>query len=342
MIRHSFTYTNPFTFESGESISNLEIVYHTSSRDWQKNDSRKVIWICHALTGNSDPEEWWSDLVGKGRLIDTEKYFVICVNMLGSPYGTTSPASINPNSGTPYFFDYPTFTIRDIVNSEIIIRKHLGIESIDFMIGSSIGGFQSLEWIIMEPDIIKNAVIIATSAMTTPWLTAHNESMRMALEADPSFRECKSLKGGEMGLRTARAIGMTLYRSREGYGLTQAEPDPEFVFSSKAASYQRYQGKKLSDRFDAYSYYYLINSTDSQNLGRGRGGIEKALSTVSANCTFIAIDSDGIFSVQEIQHVADCIRNSSMNIISSDFGHDGFLIEYPKITKIIEPILKKL
>lgn len=342
MIRHIYTYQQPFTFESGESITNFEIVYHTSEKDWTAGDSRKVIWICHALTANSDPEDWWSDLVGKGKLFDTEKYFIICVNIPGSPYGTTSPASTNPETGQPYYFTYPAVTIRDIVKSEIIIRKALGIEKIDLLIGSSIGGFQSMEWLVSEPDVITNAVIIATSALTSPWLTAHNESMRMALESDQTFRECKSLKGGELGLQTARSIGMTFYRSREGFGLTQYETDPDFVFASRAASYQRYQGKKLSDRFDAYSYYYIVNSTDSQNIGRGRGGIEKALSTIKAKCTFIAIDSDGIFSVKEIQRMADGVPGSDMHIISSDFGHDGFLLEYQKLTKILIPILNEL
>lgn len=259
--------------------------------------------------------------------------------MLGSPYGSSGPASIDPETGKAYYFDFPEITVRDIVKANSLVRKHLGIDKIDLMVGGSIGGFQSLEWSIMEPEVIKKAVFIACGARVTPWLTAFNESMRMALEADRTFRECADLKGGEAGLRCARSIGLISYRSYEGYNLTQSEKDEDCLFADRAGSYQRYQGKKLSDRFDAYSYWYLCGSVDSNNVGRGRGGVEKALGTIKAECTVIGIDSDGLFPVQEPKTIAENIPGAVYHEMTSKFGHDGFLLENDQLTEIIEPLL---
>lgn len=339
MIRKEYIHKDKFEFEAGGSITGLKVTYHCSEREWKKDDSRKVLWICHALTANSDAQDWWPELVGPGKLLDTEKYFVVCVNMLCSPYGSSGPASIDPESGKPYYFTFPRITVRDIVRANDLVRLHLGIDHIDLMVGGSIGGFQSLEWSIMKPEVIKRAVYIACGARVTPWLTAFNESMRMALEADPTFRECKSLKGGEAGLRCARSIGLISYRSYEGYNLTQSEKDEDCLFAERAGSYQRYQGKKLSDRFDAYSYYYLCGSVDSNNVGRGRGGVEKALGTIQTECTVISIDSDRLFPVEEVKFIASCIPDARYHEITSKFGHDGFLLENDQLTEIIRPLL---
>lgn len=342
MVREEYISKETFQFEAGGRLDVLKIVYHRSEEVWKKGDRRKVVWICHALTANSDPCDWWPEMVGQGRLIDTNKYFVICVNMLASPYGSSGPSSVNPDTGRPYFFDFPSVTVRDIVQANELVRRHLGIDKIDLIIGSSIGGFQAIEWSIMYPEAIANAVFMATSARVTPWLTAFNESMRMALEADPSFHECSSLKGGESGLKCARSIALISYRSYEGYNSTQSEQDPDCLFAERSASYQRYQGKKLADRFDAYSYYYLCNAVDSNNAGRGRGGVEKALGSIRANVTVVGIDSDRLFPVEEQQFLASAIPGAGFFQISSKFGHDGFLLEYAQLTEILTPILDRL
>ena len=339
MVRHEYIHDGIFEFEAGGSITGLKVVYHSSEREWEKDDSRKVIWICHALTANSDAEDWWPELVGPGRLFDTEKYFVVCANMLGSAYGSSGPSTENPETGRPYFFDFPKITVRDIVKANDLVRRHLGIRTIDFMVGGSIGGFQSVEWSIMEPDVIKKAVYIACGIRVTPWLTALNESMRMALEADPTFRKCESLKGGEAGLRCARSIALISYRSYEGYNATQSETDPDCLFADRAGSYQRYQGRKLSDRFDAYSYYYLCGSVDSNNAGRGRGGVKAALGSIRTDCTVIGIDSDRLFPVEEQKFIASSIPGARYHEITSKFGHDGFLLENDQLTEIIKPLL---
>ena len=152
MIKHIYKIEGKFEFESGGSIDNLEVAYHTSPFGYSPD--KKVIWLCHALTADSDPEgSWWPALVGPGRLIDTGKYFVICANVLGSACGSSSPASTNPKTGKPYYFDFPRVTVRDTVRAFDLLRQHLGIEKIDMLIGTSMGGFMSFEWAVMRPGI---------------------------------------------------------------------------------------------------------------------------------------------------------------------------------------------
>ena len=389
MVQYEYIHDGSFEFETGETMEGLGIVYHTSPDPYVPgNDSRKVIWICHALTANSDAEDWWPAFVGEGKLFDTRKYFVVCVNMLGSPYGSGGPASprgafssgepvpsrsvfrsaasvcpgeqpdgeppactdglsgektaLSGSDGARYYFDFPRITVRDIVKANILVRKHLGIRKIDMIIGGSIGGFQALEWCIMEPDVISEAVFIACNARVTPWMTAYNESQRMALEADSSFRECGSLKGGAAGLRCARSIALISYRSYDGYNMTQGEESDDTLFAGRAGSYQRYQGRKLSDRFDAYSYWYLTWTVDSHNVGRGRGGVEAALSGIRAHCTVIGIDSDCLFPIGEQRYIAEHIPGAEFHEVVSRFGHDGFLLEYQQISEIVSPVLGRL
>lgn len=340
MELHKFKYDKPFEFETGGEILGLDVAYHSSEEKY--DGKKKVIWICHALTANSNPEEWWGGLVGKGKLIDTERYFVVCGNMLGSCYGSSGPSSINPDTGKPYYFDFPKVTVRDIVRALNLLREHLGIPKIDLLIGASIGGFQAFEFSIMYSDVIDKAVYIATLPRVTAWLTAFEESQRMALEADPTFRVAKSLDGGKEGLKCARSIALLSYRNETGYNERQSEEDDDMVFGTKAASYQRYQGKKLADRFDAYSYWYLSYSVDSDNVGRGRGGVRKALSAIKAKPTVIGIDSDLIFPASEMEKIAEFIPDASFHTITSLFGHDGFLLETEQIGSILSPLVKKL
>ena len=176
-----------FVTETGATLPALEIAYDT----WGELNSEadNVIWVCHALTANSDVESWWPGMVGKGLLFDIDKYFIVCANVLGSCYGTTGPASINPLTGRQWLKDFPLITIRDLVRVHEILRKHLNIKSIHTAIGASIGGFQSLEYSIMFPDIVKRLVFVASSTNQSPWAIAFSESQRMALEADSSFMD---------------------------------------------------------------------------------------------------------------------------------------------------------
>ena len=332
MIKDSIVFPEGFQFESGEWLDKLEIAYHHSNN---YTTDKKVIWICHALTANSNPEEWWGGLVGKGKLFDTDKYFVICANMIGSCYGSSGPSSIGP-AGIPYMLSFPQVSVRDIVKAHNLLRIKLGIEQIDLIAGGSIGGFQALEWGIMYPDIMKNILLIACNARVSPWGTAYNESQRMALLADKTFAEQVCIKGGELGLQTARSVALISYRSYDGYNLTQKEEDEDLLFAGRAATYQQYQGRKLSDRFDAYSYYTLTRSVDSHNCGRERGGVEKALGLIKANTIVVGIDSDTLFPVEEQRFLHKYIKNSKFELLESRWGHDGFLLEWEQTIGIMK------
>ena len=352
-----------FTFEAGGSVRGIEVVYHTSNRDYQQGD--RVVWLCHALTANSNPMDWWPEMVGKGCCIDPEKDYVVCVNIFASPYGTTGPRSAFKADGgkvsgfqslkdetakretmklfnytegfTP--FDFPKVTVRDMARLFPIVRKYIGIEKVDLLVGSSIGGFQALEWAILEPEVIDRAAFIATAPRVTPWLGAWMESQRMALEADPTFRACESLAGGQKGLEAARALSLISYRTFEGYNLTQAEQDEDCLFAQRVASYERYQGEKLVKRdFDAYSYYYLTYSVDSHNVGRKRGGVAAALGQIQAKSIVITITSDGLFPPVEGQEWAKHIPGAEYIEIESKWGHDGFLLETKAIAKRLEEL----
>lgn len=332
MKREFFTITTPFIFESGEKLEKLNICFHHTAN---YSSDKKVIWICHALTANSNPQEWWDGLTGPGKLFDTEKFFIICANMIGSCYGSSGPSSPD-KEGNPYLLKFPQVTVRDIVKAHNILREHLGISSIDIMTGGSIGGFQALEWSIMYPDVVKNLVLIACNARVSPWGTSWNESQRMALYSDFTFEEQNSINGGKLGLEAARSIALISYRSFEGYDKTQQEQETDTLFAKRAGSYQRYQGKKLSDRFDAYSYYTLTKSVDSHNVGRGRGGTAKALGQIEASTIVIGIDSDNLFPVEEQKFLFNNIKNAKFGVITSLFGHDGFLLEREQTENILK------
>lgn len=324
-------YSEPFKTELGATLPGIEIAYNTWGSLNENADN--VIWVCHALTANSDVESWWPDMVGHGLLFDTDKYFIVCANVLGSCYGTTGPASVNPLTGNQWLREFPELTVRDLVNAHEILRKYLGIKRIDTIIGASIGGFQSLEYAIIYPELIDKLVFIASSAKQSPWAIGFSQSQRLAMEADPTFNEDPD--GGKKGLKAARSIALLSYRNSAAYNKTQAENDDSKTSFFKASSYQDYQGDKLVNRFDPYSYYCLVNLSDTHNTGRGRGGVEKALSGVKARTLCIGITSDILFPVAEQKYVASHIPGAEYIEIDSFYGHDGFLIESGVITDIV-------
>ena len=329
MIKHQLTIDLPL--EGGGILQDARIVFHES-----EGRCGRTIWICHALTANSNPEDWWPEMVGPGLCIDSSKDHVICVNMLGSAYGSEGPASTNPATGKPWLLDFPMVTIRDSVNAFIAVRKHLGIEKIDLLIGASNGGFNAIEWAVMEPERFGRCLFLCTAPRISPFLGATVEAQRMALEADPTFREARDLSGGSAGLNCARAQALISYRCFQGYQLTQSEQDPDTLFAGRVASYERYQGEKLVRRgFDAYSYFTLCNALDSHNVGRGRGGVQAALRTIQAPCTVLSVDTDLIFPPHEGRQWASWIPDARFIEISSSFGHDGFLLEIAKLSALI-------
>ena len=329
-------YDKPLVTESGDVIPDLVIAYHTYGTLNDEGDN--VIWVCHALTANSDVEAWWPGMVGRGLMLDSSEYFIVCANILGSCYGTTGPAEINPQTGKPWLRTFPLITIRDVVNVHEILRKHLGIKGIHTVIGSSIGGFQALEYTIMHPDLIRHLVFIASSVRQSPWAIAFNEAQRLAMEADETFR-AGDPEGGRRGMKAARAVALLSYRSAHAYNLTQLDDDDR-TDNFRASSYQAYQGDKLVSRFNPYSYYCITKLSDTHNIGRGRGGTEKALSRIRADVLAIGISSDFLFPPADPKFLADNVEGAEYVEIDSLYGHDGFLIETELITSVVKDFWK--
>lgn len=324
------TLNNDLKLESGGVLKNISVAYHTYGEINEQQSN--VIWVCHALTANSDVADWWSGVFGEGRLLDPTKYFIVCANVIGSCYGSTGPVS----SGL--YTDFPLITPRDMANVHEELRKYLGIQKVHLLIGSSLGGQQALEWSIAQPEVVEHAVYIATNAQHSPFGIAFNESQRLAILADETYGN-KTPESGRKGLIAARSIAMLSYRTYKGYELTQSEDTNEKVSDFKASSYQRYQGEKLANRFDAYSYVTLSKAMDAHNVGRGRESVQAALQQIKAKSLVISVSTDVIFPPEEQQFLARHIPGASYTEIHSDFGHDGFLVEQEQLITVINGFL---
>ncbi len=322
----TFIDKNNFTLESARQLDNLTVAYHTYGE--YKKGITPVIWVCHALTANSDVADWWANIFGENKILNPSTYFIVCANNLGSCYGTSSPISLQNDSNKKYGKAFPTITIKDLTAAHIALKNHLDIDEIYLLIGGSMGGQQAMEWAIQEPHTIQNLVLLATNAKHSPWGIAFNEVQRMAIES------------GKDGLEVARAIAMLSYRNYDMYERT-AKPN-ETVGNYGAASYQRHQGEKLALRFDADCYYTLSSAMDSHDVGRGRESIEVALSKIIANTLVIGIATDILFPIKEQILLHDNIPNSTLELIDSPYGHDGFLTEGEKINGIIINFLSKV
>lgn len=324
-----------FCLESGTELPQLDIAYHTYGTLNASRDN--VIWVCHALTANSDVADWWPHTVEEGRFLDPARHFIICANILGSHYGTTGPLSINPVTGAPSYGNFPIFTIRDMVAAHQVLAEALGIGRIKALIGSSVGGFQAVEWAVMEPQRFDKLVLIATAAKASPWTIAIDETQRMAIMADPTYGEPRA-DAGMKGMAAARAIGLLTYRGSLGYNLTQQDHE-EAPFIHRASTYQQYQGEKLCRRYNAYSYVAILDAFDTHDVGRGRRGLEQELASIQADTVLVGITSDIIFTPAEMRELQRQIPASRYYEIDSPFGHDGFLVEHEQLNEILYPFI---
>ncbi len=328
--------SKPFLLESSDTLSNPTVAYHTYGK--LNKDASNVVWVCHALTANSDVFDWWQGLFGEQDLINPNDYFVVCANILGSHYGTTGPLSTNPDTEQPYYHDFPNITVRDMVGLHRELADHLGITTIELLIGGSIGGHQALEWAIIEPRRFNNLCLIATSPAISPWAAAFNASQRMAIELDPSWVESNDNAGIE-GMKVARSMALLSYRNFGTYNQTQQQESVDNTYQTKAASYQAYQGLKLSKRFNAYSYWHIAKAMDSHNVGRNRKSIEEALALVVAKTLVLTIQDDVLFPYADQKMIADHISGARHEVIDSFYGHDGFLLETTKISNVLRDFL---
>jgi len=320
-----FHYQHRFELESGESLPEVTIAYHTYGT--LNADKSNVVWVCHALTANADAATWWEGVVGDDHVVDPKKYFIVCANILGSCYGTSGPLSTDPATQKPYYSTFPQITIRDMVKAHILLREHLRIEKIFLIMGGSMGGYQALEWSVMEKSRIENLFILATSPTESAWGIATHTAQRLSIEADSTWKNL-SPEAGKKGLKAARAIGMLTYRN---YGIMvkhQTDPDTEKLDNYKASSYINYQGDKLVQRFNAYTYWLLTKSMDSHHLGRGRGGkLEPVLKSITQRTLIIGISSDILCPLIEQKFIANNLPDATLIEIDSTYGHDGFMVE---------------
>jgi homoserine O-acetyltransferase len=328
----------PFPLENGQILPDIRIGYHTYGNLNAAGDN--VVWICHALTANSDVIRWWPGMVGDRRYVDPEKHFIVCANILGSCYGSSGPLSVDPSTGKTYYSSFPVITIRDMVKAHILLRKYLGINQIHLLMGGSMGGYQALEWCLMEPFIVRDLFLIATSAAESAWGIAVHTAQRLAIEADASWMDGNA-EAGNKGLRAARAIGILTYRNYAIMKEKQSDPEVNKLDNYRASSYISYQGNKLSRRFNAYSYWLLTKAMDSHNIARNRGGdLKKALALIRQRTLIVGITSDILCPLAEQEFLSANIPDSSMVSIDSLYGHDGFMVETERIGHCLKEWMK--
>jgi homoserine O-acetyltransferase len=330
---HTFHYKQKFELESGGSLRGFQLKYTTLGKI--NSERNNVVWICHALTGSPDFTDWWSGLFAEGRFFDPNRYFIICANVLGGCYGSTGPLSFNPETGKPYFHTFPAITNRDVVRAFDLLRQDLHIEQIHTLTGGSLGGQQVLEWAIQQPEVFQHIIPIATNAVHSPWGIAFNEAQRLAIEADSTWKQ-NDQRAGMEGLKAARAVGMLSYRYYETYNQTQAEKSTETLDGFRASSYQRYQGQKLANRFNAFTYWWLSKMMDSHHVGRNRSGISAALKRIKARTLVVGIDTDILFPISEQKVLAENIPQARLVEMNSLYGHDGFLVEFEQLSEHIK------
>jgi len=337
---HLFQFKGSFTTESGYTFQKPEIAYHT----WgQLNESRdNVVLICHALTGNSEANEWFSGFFDDSDIINLDEHFVICINVPGSCYGSVGPQSINPETGQRYSGDFPIVSIRDMVRFQQILLDELEINGIELAVGGSMGGMQVLEFLIMD-DRIQSAILIGMGKAHSAWAIGLSETQRQAIYADPNWQDgyYSPENSPKKGLATARMMAMLSYRTwqslQERFS-RELRPDTQ---QFQIESYLNYQGDKLVKRFDALSYVRLTQAMDLHDIAKNRGDYVDVLGAIDTPVLVIGINSDLLYPVREQRELASLLSNGTFAEIQSVHGHDAFLIEFEQMKSVISPFLVK-
>lgn len=336
MNRKYFKKEGAFALELGGELSELEICYSTYGQLNVAKDN--VIWVNHALTANSEVDDWWAGLFGEGRLFDPSKYFIVCANNLGSPYGTTSANSVNPDNGNRYGLNFPEFTIRDSAKVHLQLMTHLNINEVFLLIGGSCGGNIALEMAITLKERLLNLCLVCSAPKESPWSVGIHQTQRNVLQSAPEFKLNK-VNAGMQALEIARAIALPYYRTPHSINTKQQEDHNEVIKDFKVISYLNHQGAKFSARFDAQCYFTLLNALDTHNIGRNRSSIEDVLSQLETKTLVLAIDSDLFIPSFEQKFMAAHLPNGQYEEIKSIYGHDAFLIETDQINTLVKNFL---
>ncbi len=319
---------HPFTTESGHTFSELEIAYKTWGTLNEAADN--AVLVCHALTGHAAADEWFPGLFGAEGILDPTRQFIVCSNVLGSCYGTTGPRTGRVRGG-----DFPVVTIRDMVRVEQILLDALGVTSIELAIGGSMGGMQVLEWSVMDTRV-QTMMLIAMGKAHSAWAIAIGEAQRQAIYADRCWLDGHYAPDAPpaAGLSAARQMGMVFYRSASSFeDRFGRQPQSGSHDLLKVQSYLNYQGRKLVDRFDAVTYVRLTQAMDSHDVSRGRGSFDEVLGRITIPALVLGISSDVLYWPSEQKELARLLGNGTYLELTSDEGHDAFLIEFPKMVE---------
>ena len=355
----------PFALEGGGALDDVVLAYET----WGAlaADGANAVLVCHALTGDSHAAGrqghghatagWWDDMIGPGKPLDTERYFVVCANVLGGCQGSTGPSSIDPATSSPYGSRFPVVTSRDMVRAQARLADRLGVRRWLTVIGGSMGGMQVIEWAVMFPDRVRSYVSLASCMASSAWQIAWSAVGRIALALDPNWRggdyyDAPAGEGPHRGLAVARAIAQITYRSDEVFRdrFDRDLVDPLDVFRLwdrfQVESYLDHHGVKLVRRFDANSYLALNKAMDLHDIGRGRGGIDAAIRRVKASALVVSISSDTLYPPYQQHDLRDALVRAGLRCryhsIDSPQGHDGFLLEFDHIGPLVTDFLAEI
>ncbi|MDR9391787.1 MAG: homoserine O-acetyltransferase [Trueperaceae bacterium] len=362
---------DPLPLERGGTLAPVDLAYETYGHPNAAGDN--AVLVAHALTGSAhaagthDDEQvpgWWDPLIGPGKAIDTDRFFVVSINVLGGCYGSTGPASLRPDGAAPWGPAFPRYTMRDVVRAQKRLLERLGVTRLAAVIGGSMGGMQVLEWAAMEPTFVGSIVPIASCARHSAWAIGLNAVARRAITADPAWN------GGrypleaqpEAGLGLARAVAMMSYRSFDSleakFGRDRVDASREADAAAdegrsdvlarmlsvgfEIESYLAYQGVKLSQRFDANTYLYLTRAMDDHDLAEGRGPLREVLGAMTMPALVLGIDTDVLYPEAEQRAIAERLPNAQYATLRSPHGHDAFLIEFPQLAAHLRRFLQAL
>jgi homoserine O-acetyltransferase/O-succinyltransferase len=352
---------DPLPLESGRTLGPVDIVYETYGEP--NADRSNAILICHALSGDHhaagvhDPHDrytgWWDGMIGPGKGFDTRKYWVICSNIIGGCKGSTGPASLNPETGRSYGLDFPMVTIGDMVTAQKHLVDHLGISRLYCVAGGSMGGFQVLEWSLRYPQMVRSAISIASAARLSTQAIAFNAVGRNAITRDPEWQSGGyngNSPGPEKGLATARMVGHITYLSellldaKFGRRLQSANR-LSYNFENEFAieSYLDHKGSAFTKRFDANSYLYITKAMDYFDISRSYGPLKEAFARGRARYLFVSYSTDWLFPTTQTREIVRALLSNGKSVsfidIESPYGHDAFLVEEEKLTRIITGFL---
>ncbi|WP_010184292.1 homoserine O-acetyltransferase MetX [Sphingomonas sp. PAMC 26605] len=357
----------PLRLDGGVLLSPVEIAYETYGS--LNADASNAILLCHALTGDQHVASahpvtgkpgWWVRMVGPGKPIDPARHFIVCANVLGSCMGSSGPATVNPATGAPWGMAFPVITIRDMVRAQAMLLDHLGIETLQAVVGGSMGGMQALSWPATFPERVRAAVVIASTARHTAQNIAFHEVGRQAVMADPKWRGGAYYEAGDppaAGLAVARMAAHITYLSEAGltekFGRRlQARPDrPDgaisFGFDAdfQIESYLRHQGISFVDRFDANSYLYITRAMDYFDLAGEHGGqLATAFRAARARFCLVSFDTDWLYPTAESRAIVHALNAAGAPVsfveLSSPFGHDAFLLDAPEMNRVVNGFLR--